>query len=148
MSRYLCSKNKIFPFHQYDYFLTNISPIGQSNGGSNSRELGINVQTPTEGRIGLLHIKYFQVCNARTLYHPLDHPYMIKFTAHTKVQEVQHVQPSFPTYAYTPATFEALHNRVGIIEYCSGKAFPHFSQSPSAFMTTTILFSQRKCCSQ
>ena len=35
------------------------------------------------------YIKFFQVRNARATYCPVDHPYMMRFTAHTKVHEVK-----------------------------------------------------------
>ncbi|XP_039816751.1 uncharacterized protein LOC120679272 [Panicum virgatum] len=65
------------------------------------------------------YIKFFQVRNARATYCPVDHPYMLRFTAHTKVHEVKNVQDTFPKYACAPATYDVLRSRVGITKYCS-----------------------------
>ncbi|KAG2546392.1 hypothetical protein PVAP13_9KG030199 [Panicum virgatum] len=65
------------------------------------------------------YIRYFQVCNARTTYCPVDHPYMMRFTAHTKVHEVKNVQDTFPKYACALTTYDVLRTRVGITNYCS-----------------------------
>lgn len=67
------------------------------------------------------YIQYFEVCDARSLYRPVDHPYMMRFTAHTKVVKVRTVLDNFPKYAYNLATYEALRSRIGVIDYCSGK---------------------------
>jgi len=66
------------------------------------------------------YIKYFQVRNARATYCPVDHPYMMRFTAHTKVLEVKVVQDTFPKYACALTTHDVLRTRVGITNYCSG----------------------------
>jgi len=65
------------------------------------------------------YIRYFQVRNARTTYCPVDHPYMMRFTAHTKVHEVKNVQDTFPKYACALTTYDVLRTRVGITNYCS-----------------------------
>lgn len=54
------------------------------------------------------YIKYFQVRNAGATYCPVDHPYMMRFTAHTKVYEVKNIQDTFPKYACAQATYEVL----------------------------------------
>ena len=66
------------------------------------------------------YIRYFQVRNARTTYSPVDHPYMMRFTAHTKVHVVKNVQDTFPKYACALTTYDVLRTRVGITNYCSG----------------------------
>ena len=66
------------------------------------------------------YIKYFQVRNVRATYCPVDHPYMMRFTAHTKVLEVKVVQDTFPKYACALTTYDVLRTRVGITNYCSG----------------------------
>lgn len=66
------------------------------------------------------YFKYFQVCDARANYRPVDHPYMMKFTAYTKIFEVKTVADNFPRYAYNIATYEVLRQRIGIIDFCSG----------------------------
>ncbi|CAL4930979.1 unnamed protein product [Urochloa decumbens] len=65
------------------------------------------------------YIEDFYVCNARTAYRPVDHPYMMRFTAHTKVREIQHISETFPMYACTPVTYDVLRDRVPTTEYCS-----------------------------
>jgi len=75
------------------------------------------------------YIKFFQVHNARATYCPVDHPYMMRFTAHTKVHEVKNVQDTFPKYACAPATYDVLRSRVGITKYCSGNTFFFCSSS-------------------
>lgn len=66
------------------------------------------------------YIKYFQVRNGRDLYRPVDHPYLTRFTAHTKLHEIKPVLAQFPEYAYNLSTFEVLDTRVNEIKYCSG----------------------------
>lgn len=63
------------------------------------------------------YIKYFQVLNARASFRPADHPYMIRFTAHTKVTEVTPVPDTFPLYACTPISFSALHQKARNPDY-------------------------------
>lgn len=66
------------------------------------------------------YIKYFQVVNARTSFRPVEHPYMMRFTAHTKVFQVNLVPDTFPLYACTPITFAILRQRDRITGYKSG----------------------------
>lgn len=66
------------------------------------------------------YIRYFQVRNAREKYRPVDHPCLMRFTAHTKVYEINPVPPQFPQYAYNLATFEILNTRIEVTAYCSG----------------------------
>ena len=42
------------------------------------------------------YIKYFQVCNARPNYWPVDYPYMAQFTTHTQIHQVKTVPAHFP----------------------------------------------------
>lgn len=65
------------------------------------------------------YIRYFQVRNAREMYKPVDHPCLMRFTAHTKVYEINPVPPQFPQYAYNLATFEILNTRIDVTSYCS-----------------------------
>lgn len=69
------------------------------------------------------YIKYFQVCNARPNYRPIDYPYMAHFTTHTQIHQVKTVPAHFPQYAYNLSTSEELHQRCGITEYCSGDKY-------------------------
>ena len=69
------------------------------------------------------YIKYFQVRNARATYCPVDHPYMMRFTAHTKVHEVKVAHDTFLKYECALTTYDVLRNRVGITKYCSGSTF-------------------------
>lgn len=69
------------------------------------------------------YIKYFQVCNARPNYRPVDYPYMARFTAHTQIHQVNTIPAHFPEYAYKLSTTEELHQRRGITEYCSGHKY-------------------------
>jgi len=71
-----------------------------------------------EGR--LYTIQYFEVCNARGLYRPVDHPYMARFTKHTRINEVSAVPPKFPMYACSITPFPVLRARVGNREQMSG----------------------------
>jgi len=75
----------------------------------------------TEGSV--YYIKYFQVRNARDLYRPVDHPYLMRFTAHTKVYEIKPIPAHFPQYAYSLATFEVLNTRIDENAYCSGMLY-------------------------
>lgn len=72
----------------------------------------------TEGSV--YYIKYFQVRAARDLYRPVDHPYLMRFTAHTKLHEINPAPPQFPQYAYNLATFEVLNTRMNETKFCSG----------------------------
>jgi len=65
-------------------------------------------------------IQYFEVCNARAMYRPVDHPYMARFTKHTKINELTAVPPDFPLYACSITPFPALRERVGAREQLSG----------------------------
>lgn len=69
------------------------------------------------------YIKYFQVCNARPNYLPVDYPYMAHFTTHTQIHQVKTVPAHFPQYAYNLSTSEELHQRCGITEHCSGDKY-------------------------
>ena len=71
-----------------------------------------------EGR--LYPIQYFEVCNARGMYRPVDHPYMARFTKHTRINEVSAVPPKFPMYACSITPFPVLRARVGNREQMSG----------------------------
>jgi replication factor A1 len=66
------------------------------------------------------YIQYFQVRPARTMYRPVDHEYMMRFTKYTRVLEVNPVPDTFPTYACKIASFAELHQRVGVQEFSSG----------------------------
>lgn len=83
-------------------------------------ELWIPQFLPKINEGSVYYIEYFQVRNARDLYRPVDHPYFMRFTAHTKLYEIKPVPPQFPEYAYNLATFEVLNTRVNEIKYCSG----------------------------
>lgn len=63
------------------------------------------------------YIKYFQVLNARATFRPVDHPYMIRFTAHTQVTEVRLVPETFPLYACMPISFSALRQKAHNPDY-------------------------------
>ncbi|GJN22419.1 hypothetical protein PR202_gb09978 [Eleusine coracana subsp. coracana] len=67
----------------------------------------------------IYYIQYFQVRYARNIYQPVDHAYMMRFTAHTRVYEVTNVPDHFPLYAHAAAPFDVLRSRIGINEYCS-----------------------------
>lgn len=64
-------------------------------------------------------IRNFFVVSARALYRPVSHPYLIKFTAYTKLAEVKDTPHDFPKYAYTVTPYNELDARVGIYTYCS-----------------------------
>ncbi|GJM97799.1 hypothetical protein PR202_ga14754 [Eleusine coracana subsp. coracana] len=66
------------------------------------------------------YIQYFQVRNARNQYCPVDHAYMMRFTAHTRVHEVNSISDGFPLYAHAVVPFEVLRSRIWITEYLSG----------------------------
>ena len=68
----------------------------------------------------LYYIQFFQVVSARTTYRPVDHPFLARFTVHTRVREITTIPPTFPEYAYKIAPFEVLKSRKQITEYCSG----------------------------
>ena len=65
-------------------------------------------------------IQYFEVCNARTIYRAIDHPYMARFTKHTKINQVTVVSPNFPLYACSITPFQVLRERMGNKEQMSG----------------------------
>lgn len=89
---------------------------GHCNGRPNSRNMGSLIPVQANRGICLLH----QVRNARDLYRPVDHPYLMRFTAHTKVYEIKPIPAHFPQYAYSLATFEVLNTRIDENAYCSG----------------------------
>jgi len=64
-------------------------------------------------------IQYFEVCNARAIYRPVDHPYMARFTKHTKINEVTAVPSQFPLYACSITPFHVLRDRIGIRDQMS-----------------------------
>ncbi|KAL6897248.1 hypothetical protein ACP4OV_006944 [Aristida adscensionis] len=57
------------------------------------------------------YIKYFQVVNARTIYRAVDHAYMMRFTMHTELHEVNPIPGDFPLYAYSIASYATLDSR-------------------------------------
>jgi len=65
-------------------------------------------------------IQYFEICNARAIYRAVDHPYMARFTKHTKISKLQTVPPNFPAYACCITPFHVLRARVGNREHMSG----------------------------
>ncbi|XP_062220783.1 replication protein A 70 kDa DNA-binding subunit B-like [Phragmites australis] len=65
------------------------------------------------------YIQYFQVRPARTMYHPVDHEYMMRFTKYTRVTQVNPVPPTFPMYACKIASFNELRERIGVQEFSS-----------------------------
>jgi len=65
-------------------------------------------------------IQYFEVCNARAMYRAVDHPYMARFTKHTKINEVAAVPAGFPMYACSITPFLVLRQRVGTRDQMSG----------------------------
>ncbi|XP_039781321.1 uncharacterized protein LOC120648697 [Panicum virgatum] len=62
---------------------------------------------------GVYTIQYFEVCNARAVYRAVDHPYMARFTKHTKINQVAAVPTNFPLYACSIVPFQVLRERVG-----------------------------------
>lgn len=66
------------------------------------------------------YIKYFQVCNAQETFRTVDHPYMMRFTAYTKLHEIKPVPSTFPRYACKIASYTELRNRLNNFQYCSG----------------------------
>lgn len=71
------------------------------------------------------YIKYFQVSNARASFRPVDHPYMIRFTAYTKTTEVKLISDMFPLYACNPVSFDVLDSRAGKTEQTLGNDLLH-----------------------
>ena len=71
-----------------------------------------------EGRVYTIH--YFEVCNARAIYRPVDHPYMARFTKHTRITQVNTEPPKFPLYACSITPFPVLRARVGTKEQMAG----------------------------
>jgi len=64
-------------------------------------------------------VQYFEVFNARTIYRPVDHPYMARLTKHTRINRVDTVHPNFPVYACSITPFPVLRARVGIRDQMS-----------------------------
>ena len=69
---------------------------------------------------GVYTIQYFEVCNARAVYRAVDHPYMARFTKHTKINQVAAVPTNFPLYACSIVPFQVLRERVGNRDQMSG----------------------------
>ena len=69
---------------------------------------------------GVYTIQYFEVCNARAIYRAVDHPYMARFTKHTKINQVAAVPTNFPLYACSIVPFQVLRERVGNRDQMSG----------------------------
>jgi len=80
----------------------------------------IHMFMPQLKEASLYYIQFFQVVSARTTYRPVDHPFLARFTVHTRVREITTIPPTFPEYAYRVAPFEVLRARKQITEYCSG----------------------------
>lgn len=68
---------------------------------------------------GVYTIQYFEVCNARAIYRPVDHLYMARFTKHTRIEQLSTVPPDFPLYACSITPFHVLRARVGVKEQMS-----------------------------
>ncbi|XP_066308314.1 replication protein A 70 kDa DNA-binding subunit D-like [Miscanthus floridulus] len=79
----------------------------------------IHMFMPQLKEASLYYIQFFQVVSARTTYRPVDHPFLARFTVHTRVREITTIPPTFPEYAYRVAPFEVLRARKQITEYCS-----------------------------
>jgi len=82
---------------------------------------------------GVYTIQYFEVCNARAIYRPVDHPYMARFTKHTRIEQLSTVPPDFPLYACSITPFHVLRARVGVKEQMSGMICCFFSHETSLF---------------
>lgn len=76
------------------------------------------------------YIKYLRICNARPTYRPVDHPYMMPFTAHTRVHEVMLVPDTFTNSNVRLQTswVDVLRTWLHKAEYTSGN-MPYKHQS-------------------
>ncbi|XP_062182255.1 uncharacterized protein LOC133886584 isoform X3 [Phragmites australis] len=62
---------------------------------------------------GIYVISRFRVSRAKSLYRPVDVPYMIEFTCYTKVSPARHVAETFPRYVYRLTPFAELPKYAG-----------------------------------
>ncbi|XP_062181912.1 uncharacterized protein LOC133886197 isoform X1 [Phragmites australis] len=77
----------------------------------------VDVISPLIEEGGIYIISRFRVSRAKSLYRPIDAPYMIEFTCYTKVYPANNLPETFPRYVYNLTPFAELPKYAGENKY-------------------------------
>ncbi|XP_062190821.1 replication factor A protein 1-like isoform X2 [Phragmites australis] len=73
----------------------------------------IDTKSPLIQEGGIYIISRFRVSKAKSLYRPVDGPYMVEFTCYTKITPAKDVPQTFPTHIYKLTPFTDLRRHIG-----------------------------------
>ncbi|XP_062233898.1 uncharacterized protein LOC133931088 [Phragmites australis] len=73
----------------------------------------IDTKSPLIQEGSIYIISRFRVSRAKSLYRPVDGPYMVEFTCYTKVTPAKDIPESFPAYIYNLTSFVDLPKHAG-----------------------------------
>ncbi|XP_062198838.1 replication factor A protein 1-like [Phragmites australis] len=73
----------------------------------------IDTKSPLIQEGGIYIISRFRVSKAKSLYRPVDEPFMIEFTCYTKITPAKDMPETFPTYIYKLTPFIDLSKHAG-----------------------------------